>query len=164
MLTSTALPPHPIRWGIWRVFMLVLLAGCAGITTRPQPPAVSLTGLELVQLGATEQRFRVRLQIHNPNSFALPIQSLDYVLRLDDEAFAQGSSEQPTTIPALGDSPLELLVSANLRSLIRHTLTLGTGNALRYNLSGSIALASSLLRIPFSKEGKITLQELHHGG
>lgn len=164
MLTPMASRPHPLRRQIWRWPLLIILTGCAGMPLQPQAPTVSLTGFEPVQLGLAEQRFRVRLQLHNPNSFALPIHSIDYVLRLNDQPFAQGSSAQPVTVPALGDSSLELLVSGNLGGVLGPALALGAGQPLRYDLSGGVALAASLLRIPFRQEGELSLHGWRRDG
>ena len=147
-----------ILTGVYLVTVLVLLSACAGLPLQPKTPEISLTGIKVEKLGLDEQRFRIQLHLRNPNNFALPVRGLDYALQLNGQKFAEGASTRPITVPALGESELELSVAGRLQSALPQILALGTGSSLNYSLSGNVSLSDFPLKIPFSKDGKISLR------
>ena len=145
--------------GICLAGVIALLSACSGLPLQPKTPEISLAGVQVAKLGLDEQRFRVRLRIHNPNDFALPIHGIDYVLRLNDRDFAAGASTRPITVPALGESELELDVGGRLQNALPQIVALGTGSSLKYSLSGNVTVSDFMFKLPFSKQGKVSL---HH--
>ena len=144
--------------GVYLASVMVLLSACTGLPLQPKTPEISLTGIQVEKLGLDEQRFRIRLRLHNPNNFALPVRSLDYALQLNGQKFAEGASTRPITVPALGESELELEVAGRLQNALPQIVALGTGSSLNYSLSGNVALSDFPLKIPFSKQGKVSLR------
>ena len=72
------------------VTILVALAGCAVLTEKPEPPKVSIAGLNLVSAGFFEQRYLLKLRMQNPNDANLVIKALDYDVFVNDLPFAHG--------------------------------------------------------------------------
>ena len=144
--------------GVYLVGILMLSSACTSLSLQPKTPEISLTGIQVAKLGLDEQRFRIQLHLRNPNNFALPIRSLDYALQLNGQKFAEGASTRPITVPALGESELELEVAGRLQSVLPQILALGTGSSLNYSLSGNVALSDFPLKIPFGKEGTVSLR------
>lgn len=144
--------------GICLAGVIALVSACSSLPLQPKTPEISLAGVQVAKLGLDEQLFRARLRIQNPNNFALPIHAIDYVLRLNDQDFAAGTSTHPITVPALGESELELEVGGRLQNALPQLVALGTGSALKYSLSGNVALSDFLFKLPFSKQGKVSLR------
>lgn len=99
--------------------MLFSLSGCGtGMSNnpfaalKPVSPEISLKNFELVKMGLSEQTYRLRLHIKNPNAFPLPIQTLNYQLFLNNKPFFKGANNEPVTIPAQGDGYMETNVNS----------------------------------------------------
>ena len=80
------------------------------------------------------------------------------MLRLNDQDFAAGASTRPITVPAFGESELELDVGGRLQNALPQIVALGTGASLKYSLSGNVALSDFMFKFPFSKQGKVSLR------
>jgi LEA14-like dessication related protein len=137
----------------------LLLAGCATLKGRPEPPRVSLIGLNLVSVELLEQRYRVRLRLKNPNDFELPVRGMDFRLDINGEAFADGVSGQSVSVPAFGEEVLELEVSSSLLQVFRQLQSLQREGAagLAYRITGSVALGNYGGRLPFDYTGELAL-------
>lgn len=137
----------------------VLAAGCAGLPGRPEPPRVSLIGLNLLSMQLFEQRYQVRLRLKNPNDFDLPVRGMDFRLDINGEAFADGVSNQNLTVPAFGEEVVELEVSSNLLQVFRQLQSLQRKRApgLAYRITGRVAIGSYRQRLPFDYSGEFAL-------
>lgn len=146
----------PVRAG-FAVLLAVLLTACSSLPSKPQSPRVSLAGLNLVSMDLFEQRYQVRLRIKNPNSFALPVQGIDFHLNINGEDFADGVGNQPVTIPAYGEKVVALEVSSNLLQVLRQ-LRILEGRQLggfEYRITGNIASGRHGWRLPFDFTGRL---------
>jgi len=63
---------------------LISLAGCAGLFQHLEAPHVSLADVRLRDSTLFEQRYVLFLRIQNPNTFAIPVQGLQYNLWIFD--------------------------------------------------------------------------------
>ena len=141
------------------VTYLVIVSGCATLTHKVEPPTVSLAGIQLLELGLLEQRYRLQLRIQNPNDFALPIAGMEYRVNLNDAEFAHGVSSHSVSVPAFDEAVLEVDGVSNLSSVLNQLQLLGSRReqTLRYALTGSAKLKNRLLRIPFEYHDEINL-------
>ena len=142
---------------VWLLVMVGPLFSCAAISTRPEPPNISLVDLRPLDVGLFEQRYRLRLRIQNPNPFALPIRGMDYVLHLNDREFGYGVSPEAATVPAFGERVIEVDVVSNLARAFDQLVELGAVGGLRYRLSGGLRLKNVAARVPFEYQGEISL-------
>lgn len=148
------------------LLMLFTLNGCGtGMANNPfaaftpVAPEISLKNFELLKLGLSEQTYRLRLYIKNPNSFPLPIQTLNYQLFLNNKSFATGSNNNPVTIPALGDGYIETDVNSNIADVIegwQQWFSLAK-RSLDYRISGNVGVSSLAIPIPFQYSDKVDL-------
>ena len=83
--------------------LALLLAGCAGLTGHLERPTLSLAHLDLVHAQLTQQTFRARIAIHNPNSVSLPVQRVSLTLDCDGERLGTGQSVQSFLVGARAD-------------------------------------------------------------
>lgn len=154
-----------------RVFMFfLLLFTLNGCTTtggannpfailKPLAPEISLQNIELTKVNLSEQTYRLRLRIKNPNSFALPLQSLNYQLFLNNRSFAKGTNRKPVTIPAMGEGYLETDISSNIADVIQgwqQWFSLAK-RTLDYRLTGDVGVSGLGVAIPFQYADKVDL-------
>jgi LEA14-like dessication related protein len=137
----------------------VLLTGCA--LTGLKAPTITPETVEVTDLQIGVQRFKVRLDVQNPNDRPLPIKSVTCTLAIAGIDVGTGASAQPFSVPANGDTEFDLLVETNLASsvpdLLRRILT--NGETPKYRFSGWVNPDIALIPpIPFSKSGELQLQ------
>jgi len=126
-----------------------LLASCAGMETLVSEPRVSLRQVELTELDFSGQTFRLDFDVTNPNPFPLPVEAVDYGVRLDGQRFASGSADAAFTVPASGDSGFAISVELDLLDTAPALLFLVRESAYReipYQLEGKFEVG-----VPFAK-------------
>ena len=141
--------------------LLVLAALLASCTTLGdlQTPRVQVLGVQMLSTDMFAQRFKVRVQVQNPNDLALPIEGLDYKILMMGDSFAEGVSSDHFLLPALGDAEFDMLVTTNFVSSFGRLLSRVGGGKLEnidYEIAGKIFVDKGMLRkIPFSHRGTV---------
>jgi LEA14-like dessication related protein len=136
-----------------------VLASCA--LTQLKAPTVTPESVEVTDLQIGAQRFKVRLDVQNPNDRPLPIKSVTCTLAIAGIDVGKGESAQPFSVPANGDTEFDLLVETNLVSSVPDLLRriLAGGEPPKYHFSGWVNPDIALMPpIPFSKSGELELQ------
>ena len=139
----------------------IFLGSCA--VMHLQAPAISLTSVELTDVQIDQQQFRVQLHVQNPNDRPLAIKSVSCTLRVEGVQVGQGKSVGAFTVPANGESDVEMLVKTNLATSVPNLLlrVLQRKELPEYELSGWVNPDSALLPpIPFSKSDRITIPQM----
>lgn len=135
------------------------LAGCAGLTERPEPPEVSLANINILSGGHAEQRYRLQLRLQNPNDFALAMKGLKYQIYINDEVFARGMNRDSVTIPPFSEALVDvegISIPSTIVDRLLEPENQGNGK-IQYRLSGSARLANQPLSIPFEHQGELRL-------
>jgi LEA14-like dessication related protein len=142
------------------VFILVFshLVGCAGLTERPDPPRISIAGLEVIEIGLFEQRYLLKLRLQNPNDFDIKISGMDYEVFVNDSPFAHGVSRNAVNLPSFGEDVFDVEVVSSLTSLFNQLRTLeqGQDRPLNYRITGGIKVNNWPRKIPFEFKGETT--------
>jgi len=148
------------------LFFTLSLTGCANNIANsaysalmPTTPDVSLKNFQLIKMGLSEQTYRLRFYIKNPNAFPLPIQTLNYQLFVNNKSFAKGSNNQAVMIPALGDGYIETDVSSNIADVVegwQQWLSLAK-KTLDYRIVGDVGVSSYNVPLPFQYSDKVEL-------
>jgi LEA14-like dessication related protein len=139
----------------------ILLGSCA--VMHLQAPAVSLTSVELTDVQLDQQQFTVHLHVQNPNDRPLPIKSVSCTLEVEGVEVGQGKSTGPFTVPANGESDVEMLVTTNFATSVPNLLlrVVRSKDLPKYHLSGWVNPDIALLPpIPFSKSDQITIPQM----
>jgi LEA14-like dessication related protein len=134
------------------------LAGCQSFDPASvQPPNISLADLGVRELGMFEQRYVVRLRVQNPNPHALPITGMAYRVKLNNAEFGRGVSRQAVTVPAYGETVVELDLVSSLWQLFERVRDLQAGrtDALQVAITGDVNLANRAGEIPFAFQGQL---------
>ena len=148
---------------IWLATGLMLLAGCAGLGTQLETPAITFVGIRAVEASLFEQKLEVRLRVQNPNTVALPVNGLDIDVELAGEPFATGVTAREFVVPAHGEAEFDMIVTANAATAL---LKIAGGDRksrdeIGYRLKGRLSTKLGLLRsIPFEESGTLPLGDL----
>ena len=140
----------------------LLLCACAGpLTSKVEPPEVSLVGLGFGRPGLFEQELRLDLRLRNPNDFEIGIDSLRFALEVNDLDFAYGRTTEELDLPALGETVVPVMVNVPTNDLLERVMALGSERRLDYRLKGEAELDSLFFRrVPFEREGKLALPRI----
>jgi LEA14-like dessication related protein len=144
-----------------RLALVAWLGGCTALAPHFEQPRLSLVGVEVRDASLSEQHFRVRLRVENPNDRALPVRGIDYTLKLAGEDFGSGSSASAFTVPARGEAEFEMLMTTNLAATLWKVLPrLKDGSQpLEYRLVGKVSTDLAFLRtIPFDERGSFPVR------
>ncbi|MDB4222491.1 LEA type 2 family protein [Granulosicoccus sp.] len=144
------------------LLLLQGLASCATIpTSAPIAPTVILKSVKPLKIGLTKQELAFQLEITNPNSYDLPIQSLSFVAKLENKEVAQGISNERVTLPANGKAVLEIIVSARIQRILGQLLSLNSKktNDLKYDVKGFVKLSNWPIKIPFTTDGNVSSKQ-----
>lgn len=100
------------------------------------------------------------LAVENPNPVTLRALGYDYEVRLEGRIVAQGASTQPVTLPARGQTLVEVPVLVKLKSLPPLIPRALAGDKLRYEVTGGLRLPQTLgFRVPFRFQGEVNAAE-----
>jgi LEA14-like dessication related protein len=137
---------------------LAALAGCASMLPKLEAPTLVVTGV--VFGGGNSQQQQITLTFHatNPNQRAIPIRSIECNLEIGGAPFAQGATNAAFTLPALGEADFDLIVNANINSVLS-ALAGGFGHhSVDYRVYGQVHLQGGMVRnIPFDQKGRVRL-------
>ena len=152
------------RWG--GLLLLVGLVACSGLISKPEPPRVTLVGLQLISVELLEQRYQVSLRVKNPNAFVLPVRGIDFRLDINGRAFADGVSGQSVDVPAYGEKVIDVEVSSNLLQVFSQLQSLRENqpSSLEYRISGSMATGIAGQSLPFDYDGELRLSVPRQSG
>lgn len=149
------------RWGLMPLVVLLLLPACAAVFEQPE---VELAGIRLAGLGISGGTVVVRLNVANPNGYALDASGLTYDVDLqtrdgDDWLnLADGTFQDAVRVEAHDSASVEIPVAfsyGGLGSALRSLMDYGT---VRYRIQGRIAVRSPMRReIPYNHAGSVTV-------
>jgi LEA14-like dessication related protein len=141
------------------LLLALALSGCALFVPKLETPRLTIVDVEVRKANFLEQQLRVRLRVENPNDRTLPIQGLSYTIYLGGQAFATGASDASFVVPALGTAEFSMDVTANVAGAVFAILGKPAGQAIDYQMKGSVELSRGWLRsIPFEQSGTFTLR------
>ena len=135
-----------------------LSVGCSALVPHLKAPELKVVGMHYLGGDGHHQQLRLRIQVTNPNDRQIAVRSIDYQVALAGADFARGSSAEPFTVPASGQSDFDLNVRADVSALLRVLGAHLGDSALDYQVTGTVHLAEGLLRdIPFKGHGQLAL-------
>jgi len=143
------------------IIAALAVVGCTGIKPDLKTPELSVVSVGMVSGDIFSQQFRVRLRVQNPNDRELPVKAIDYHLFLQGDSFAEGVSDAPFVVPAVGETEFDMLVRTNFVSSIGRLLSRleTTGSRqIQYEMSGKVFIDLPFVGgIPFSDTGIVDL-------
>ena len=123
----------------------VCLAACS--TPKLAVPKLALVSVAMTSADIFNQQFMVRVNVQNPNDRELPITGIDYKLFLEGDAFAEGLSNKPFTVPAQGDTDFDMTVRTNFVSGIARLMSRLNGrDQVQYVFEGTVLTDISMAK------------------
>jgi LEA14-like dessication related protein len=136
---------------------LALLSGCA--TLGPEPPRVSIAGLQPVQMDVLEQEYELRLRIQNRSEHPLEIRGMAYDVYLNGKRFASGVNATAIDVPPFEERVVPVRVVTGVFAWLRQLGALGRDAPARltYRIEGTMKLAGRPGRLAFEQAGELEL-------
>ncbi len=138
--------------------LMMSVSGCALMDlTNPKAPEISIKSIRPQEIGGTLQRMQVELLVKNPNRFSIYLQGLDFTAFVNDERLAKGGSDQAMTIPAVGESLVNVQLTLGLVDMLSQASKLflqPEARPLLYRISGTVNLEGWPAPIPFNTNGE----------
>ncbi len=147
---------------------VVLVAAACGPGVRElargelEAPRVSFQGLIIHPPESECWPLGVKLLLDNPNNVPLQLSGYDYEVSLAGSPAVSGRSQDSLTVPALGQSKVEVPVFVKLGAVPRVLAGFLSQKQVPYEVSGGLrltALAGGLLRVPFHFRGTLTEEQ-----
>ena len=157
MVTNTKI----IRTLILPLLAVALFAGCASTGRISELPYITLSNINLLNLGVFEQRYRIMMRVQNPNDAVIPIKGMSYQLFINEQNFARGVSNESVIIPEFGEEVVEIVATSDLTSILRQLQELMSGgiNKVSYRMTGKVKLTNRIRRLPFEYKGELDLHQ-----
>ena len=113
-----------------------MLVGCAS-TLKLEAPKLSVISMKMQSADIFSQRLQVRMRVLNPNARELPIKGISYRIEVNDAELAQGLTDTPFVVPAMGEAEFDVQFTANLAGALAKLLSrTRLADTLEYRLVG----------------------------
>jgi LEA14-like dessication related protein len=141
---------------------IIIIAGCAGVGQRMEPPQVKLATIKVEEFSVLEAVFKIHLRVFNTNDTALRIKGLQCELEINGQPFAMGVSDADVEIPSYGTQLMPLLAYASLFDIIKSAQGMHNQDQLKYHIKGKVRLGAGAFPsiLGFDSEGNISLPEI----
>jgi LEA14-like dessication related protein len=138
---------------------LMLLAGCAGITSDLDPPKVSLVSVRSLPVKGETPQFEIRLRVINPNKQQLDIAGISYTVALLGKEIVAGVANDIAPIDGYGEGIVTLKAGLQMLELLRLVTSLGTAGSkpLDYRFTAKIDFNGFVPTQRIEETGQLTL-------
>ena len=153
---------HPTTLAIMAFASIQLLAGCAGLGKRLEPPRITLANIQAQQFTGLETVFRIQLRVFNTNDLDLNVKGIETELAINGKPFATGVSKVETRIPSFESALVPVTVYSSVIDIFKSIQGLQNAQQLTYRLKGKLRLSGEGMMsssLPFESEGRITLTD-----
>jgi LEA14-like dessication related protein len=144
-LKSFAVPP---------LLVFFLGAACTSISTKPDPPVVTLEAVRILSVADGRAIVALVLRLSNPNRLDLVVDAIDYEATLGGRPAATGRSVRIEPLPAGGDARVELAGRVDVAAVATALMTLGSQLPVAYTFKGTVTLRDGSV-LAFSRQGDI---------
>lgn len=151
---------------VYFALMSVSLLGCQSMGPAFQNPTVELLNVTPTQQRGLRQYFDVELAVKNPNSYALNLVGINYVVDLEGLEVLQGSINSIPRIAAYGEESIGVELGVGLLQSLQliSALSKKDNAAIDYSISLKLNTGIPLVGIvPVSKSGTLDASVLGGG-
>lgn len=145
---------------VFVVSLCLLFAGCAAIKPKLEQPTVKVAGLQLLPAQGLLQPIEVSLLVTNPNDRDLTLRGMSYAIGIESFDVLSGVSDQLPTLAAYQETPVKVVVTANVLQLVRlieHFGRNGMKENVDYNFSAKLDFSAWLPALRVNEKGSIPL-------
>lgn len=130
-----------------------LISGCAAVPNVVAPPSISVQEVSLQSLSLTQGTGLVSLNLTNPNAFPIPLEGVQYNLRLNGTPVASGDQRQSMYLQPNQPTAVQIPVQLQLASIMQLAPVLWQNRSVQYQLDGAVRLP--FISVPFQRQGGI---------
>lgn len=137
-----------------------LLASCAALQPKLEQPQVKVAGLRLLPAQGFTQPIEVSLLIANPNDRDLSLRGISYSIGIENYDVLSGVSNNLPTLTAYQETPLTVVVTANVLQLVRlleHFGRTGLRDEVKYTFNARLDFSAWLPSLNVKEAGSIPL-------
>jgi LEA14-like dessication related protein len=145
---------------IFFIALCLLLASCAAIKPKLEQPTVKVAGLQLLPAQGLLQPIEVNLLVTNPNDRDLSLRGMSYTVGIENFDVLSGVSSELPTLTAYQETPIKVVVTANVLQLVRlieHFGRNGMKENVDYNFSAKLDFSAWLPALRVNEKGSIPL-------
>lgn len=138
----------------------LVLAGCSSLQPKLEQPRVKVAGLQLLPAEGLSQPIEISLLIDNPNDRDLTLRGISYTVGIENFDVLSGVSNQLPTLTAYQETPVKVVVTANVLQLVRlieHFGRNGVKENVNYNFSAKLDFSAWLPALRINETGAIPL-------
>lgn len=138
----------------------LVLAGCSTLQPKLEQPTVKVANLQLLPAQGLSQPIEISLLISNPNDRDLTLRGMSYTVGIENFDVLSGVSDQLPTLIAYQETPVKVVVSANVLQLVRlieHFGRNGVKENVNYNFSAKLDFSAWLPALRINEQGSIPL-------
>jgi LEA14-like dessication related protein len=139
------------------ILLASIIASCSVLQKAIEKPKVHVEEVSFHPVSLKEGRLDSRMQISNPNGFALPVRNLTYHLKLNDRELVNSELAFDKNIPAKGALEIHVPIHFQYGELLNGISSILQHRNIRFQLAGELDLG--LVKIPFSKTGEFVLKQ-----
>lgn len=136
-----------------------VLTGCAAVGPASnfiQAPKISIQDASVQNISLMQGTGLVTLNITNPNPFPIPLEGVQYNLRLNGTPVASGAQRQSMHLVPNQPVAVQIPIQLNLQQIMQLAPNLWRSQQVQYELDGAVQLP--YLSIPFQRQGGIDVQ------
>lgn len=135
----------------------LLLSACSGAmgpaSNLIQPPKISVQDVAVQNISLMQGTGLVTLNITNPNPFPIPLEGVQYNLRLNGAQVASGQQRQAMHLVPNQPVEVQIPIQLNLSQIMQLAPNLWRSQQAQYELDGAVQVP--YLSIPFQRQGGI---------
>lgn len=142
------------------IFLGFMLSGCAAMKPKLEQPTVKVAGLQMLPAQGLLQPIEVSLLVTNPNDRDLSLRGMSYTIGIENFDVLSGVSNQLPTLTAYQETPVKVVVTANVLQLVRlaeHFSRNGMRDTVAYNFSAKLDFSAWLPALNVNEKGAIPL-------
>jgi LEA14-like dessication related protein len=140
------------------LLVLTLLPGCAALNV--QPPTASFRSASVSDLSPAGVTANFDVDVQNPNSFDIPVDSADYKLSLSGVQVVDDQAKPTGSVPAKGRLPVTIPVHLRFEQLLQAEREIAkSGGTVPFDFDGALEFSTGTIFL-----GKSIKIPLHFSG
>jgi LEA14-like dessication related protein len=142
------------------ITICLILCSCSAVGPKLEQPTVKVAGLQLLPAQGLLQPIEVSLMVTNPNDRDLSLRGMSYTIGIENFDVLSGVSNQLPTLGAYQETPLKVVVTANVLQLVRLIEYFGRNGVkenVDYNFSAKLDFSAWLPAMRVNEKGSIPL-------
>lgn len=140
------------------ISIILCLCGCAALQQLIDRPGLEFEGMSLNSVSLFEATPVFKFKITNPNPMGINVNKIAYNLKINNQKFIKGVSDQQVRVKAAGTGNLDLPITFNYMDVFNNASEYIKSDRVKYNLTGSINIGP--FSIPYKDKGEFEIPDL----